>query len=347
MKNKILTAILVVASLTSFSTVRTVSNHVLGGAQYSSLQAGYDASSNGDTLLVEGNVIEYNMDYFAKSLVVIGQGLNTQKQNFHQTIFGKASSGSGSSSSWVFNSGSSGSKFYGINFKTGSAWEMGMFIGQSDILFENCMFDRVVANYGSNVVFRNCIFILPGTLYLFNTVSNVLFSNCIFNGDLGGDLLYTQIVSIDHCIFLSSGACFVNCSGFEVSNCIFMNSTGVSGITSSDFQNNICRNSFTFPPAGNTDNGGNQTSADPLFVTYTANSSYSAAHDYHLQAGSPAIGTASDATDVGVHGGFTNFSESGEVLITPVIRNLKISNNTVPSNGTINVHVEGSKPNDD
>ena len=125
-----------------------------------------------------------------------------------------------------------------------------------------------------------------------------------------------------------------------------MNTTNYSGITASNFQSNISRLSATFPPAGNTDLGGNQVGADPSFLTYTYGELYSPAHDYHLVTGSPAIGLASDGTDIGVHGGYTNFSELGEVLITPVIRSMNILNSTVAPNGTIHVQIEASKPDD-
>jgi hypothetical protein len=66
-----------------------------------------------------------------------------------------------------------------------------------------------------------------------------------------------------------------------------------------------------------------------------------------LQAGSAAIAAGSDGTDIGVHGG-TNmfFSESGEVLINPIIREVSILNPTVTPSGTINVQVIATKPKD-
>ncbi len=348
MKTKVLLLLssLVLSTSLAFTATHTVSNHPLGGSQYNTLQAAYNAAANNDTILVEGTLTDNSLSSYSKTLVIIGQGLNTQKENFLPTRFEKASSGPGSYAKWYISSGGTGSKFYGITFVGDHYPEQSrtlMRIQASDILFENCKFDRAVHVNSSNVVFKNCIFTKPGALNI-SSVLNILFSNCIFNSELIGSP--TSIVSVDHCIFLSTGTCFISCSGFDIRNCIFMNSTGVSGIASSDFQNNLCRNSFTFPPAGNNNLGGNQTAADPLFVTYTLDASYSTTHDYHLQSGSPAIGTASDATDIGVHGGYTNFSEYGEVLIAPVMRSMNISNNTVPANGTINVNVEASKPND-
>jgi hypothetical protein len=346
-KISLLTAIFMMLSVASFATVLTVSNHSLAGSMYSTFRDAYDAAANGDTILLEGTLTDYHTIYQEKQLVIMGAGLNTQKENFLRTKVAKGSEGGGTLFSYGIKSGGSGSKFYGITFVGGPNFDNRLWIGASDILFENCQFDRVVNVHSSNVVFKNCIFIQPGPIEIKGSVTNVLFSNCIFNKEITGNANYLQLVSFDHCLFLSAGACFINCLDFEIRNCIFMNSTGVSGITSSTFQNNLCRNSFTFPPPGNIDAGGNLTEADPLLVNYTYNTSYSTQHDYDLQTGSPAIGAASDSTDIGVHGGYSNFSEYLEVLIMPVIRSMHISNNTVPAGGTIHVNVEASKPHDD
>jgi hypothetical protein len=349
MKTKLFLIAFVISILNAAATVLTVSNHVLGGAQYANMQSAINAASNFDSLIVEGSLTVYDMDYLSKPLVVIGQGLNTQKQNFKQTKFGKGSSGPGSAGSYSMTGGSSGSKFYGINFfidaSSSSNPVQALTIGASNLLFENCMFDRLVYVSGNNITFKNCIFIQPGELRLTGVISNILFMNCVFNGQIyGGSSGETQIVTIDHSLLLSTGACFVDCLGFDIRNNIFMNTTGVSGITSGTFQNNLCRNSFTFPPAMNTNNGGNLTGTDPLFTTYTFGEMYSPSQDYHLQLGSPATGAASDATEIGVHGGLTKFSETMEPLILPVVRSMNVTNFTVAPNGTINIQISASKP---
>ncbi|MBL7943960.1 MAG: hypothetical protein JNM00_14420 [Flavobacteriales bacterium] len=337
-------AALLVSSLAS-ATIRTVSNHALGGSQYSTLQAAYDASSAGDTLIVEGTITAYTLSGYTKSLVWIGSGLYTQKQNMLQTQFSKASSGAGSASSWYIQSGASGSKFYGINFVGGTNTSNVLSIGTSNIHFENCLFDRKVTVAAGNVVFRNCIFTDINSVTISGSINDIMFSNCIFNyGIIGGGI--TQSVAFDHCLFLSTGTCFSACDGFEVNNSIFMNSTGVSGITNSAFENNLTRLSMTFPPAGNIDNGGQVIGSDPLFANYVNDALFSSAHDYHLQGGSPALAAATDGTEIGLHGGYTNFSETGEVLIVPVVRSMNVPNSNAPVGGIINVEVSASKPTD-
>lgn len=324
--------------------ILTISNNLEGGAQYSTIQAGHDAASINDTLLVSGSDIVYQMNYWSKKLVVIGEGFNTQKENFKTTKFGKASSGAGSAGQWGFASGGNGSKFYGIHFiYDGLIYSNALFCGTNN-LFENCIMDRWVVA-GDNVRYTNCIFLQ--FMILHGPLTGVRFANCIFNGALGGNTTVAQNTEINHCLFLSPSTLFVApLVGPTIKNSMFINSTDFTGITSGTFKNNICRLSASFPPAGNTNGGANQVGVDPLFINYTFGTLTTLPYDYDLQAGSPAIGAADDQTDIGVHGGYSHFSEYGEVLIAPVMRSVQIINAIVEPGGTLNVQVQASKPND-
>ena len=119
-----------------------------------------------------------------------------------------------------------------------------------------------------------------------------------------------------------------------------------TGSFNSNYQNNICGVAGAFPPTpanGNTASG-NFENTSPLFVTYTAGALYSVLHDYDVQAGSVANNAATNGTDIGIHGGYTKFSEYGETLINPIIRAMTILNTSVAPNGTLNVQVHASKP---
>ena len=128
-------------------------------------------------------------------------------------------------------------------------------------------------------------------------------------------------------------------------NCIFMNNATIEAGSSGGNSFFGCMSRLGTVPAAN-GSSGNFNNTNPNFVTYTLGSLYSTSHDYHLQPGSPAIGTGTSGTDIGVHGGTSNFSETGEVLITPIIRLLNIINNTVQPNGTLNVQINATKPTD-
>ena len=354
-KITILAAMFFIATISSYATVRTVSNDPAGGSQFNSLQSAYDAAVNGDTLLLAGTNITYNItgcnQHWSKALTVIGIGFNPQKQNAKRSMIGNTACQCGH---FFLGSGASGSKFYGIEFSATGCNEHVFFQGAiSNVLFESCKF-AIGINFGnqttSNIAFRNCIFDWNnnGVMHMGgggNVVSNVLISNCVFDGYIEGNGNPFVTMIIDHCIFLDGT--FSNLHYATITNNIFMNSFP-GGTGNSTYLNNICRVAGTFPPAalgGNTGSG-NINATDPLLVSVPASTFYSTSHDYHLQAGSPAIGTAADATDIGVHGGTSLFSEQGEVLINPIMRQVIINNATVAPNGTLNVNIVATKPDD-
>lgn len=335
------------------ATVRTVSNDPLGGAQYNTLQAAFNACSNGDTMLIEGTNIPYNLttctQRWNKSLVVIGIGFNPQKSNPRRVLFSATTC-----ESWILilHSGGNGSKFYGIEFLTSSFAQTLVCEGNpSNYTFDNC---KINGHFGfnnntvSNFTFTNCIFDRDNDncVQLADNgtpvVSNILFQNCVFDGYVkGSGNLYTTVI-FDHCLFLTTTSPFNTLQNAVISNNIFMNAFP-TGTTNATFTNNISRIAGTLPPTANS--GVNNIEAtNPLLVTYTFGQLYSTAHDYALQAGSPAIGTGLEGSDIGVHGGAIGFSETGEVRIAPVMRSVLITNPMIPSNGTLQVDIHASKP---
>lgn len=338
MKKSLLIALFAIATTTSYATVLTVSNSPYGGAQYSTLQDAYNAASNGDILLVEGTNVQYfTSGYWTKSLIVKGIGFNADKQNLGKTYF----------STINLSAGSSGSEFHGIIFNS----LVNFFTGSTNMTFVNCVFNSrvdLLDNSTNGITFRNSIFAYGANSFdtggSTSVVSGVSISNCVFNGYISFRNNVNVSMSIDHCIFLAQPLYQVQ--NATISNSIFMN-TFPSGIAGCNFINNISRVAGTFPPAGSGNTASNNIEAtDPLLVNYVSGQ-YSATHDYNLQAGSAAIAAGSDGTDIGVHGG-TNmfFSESGEVLINPIIREVSILTPTVTPNGTLNVKVIATKPKD-
>ena len=329
------------------ATVRTVSNDPNGGAQFSSLLNAYNASTNGDTLLMEGTNIAYTFGgEWIKSLVVIGIGFNPQKANPRLTFITTLTMNSN------VNSGGNGSRFYGIEFTTVT---VGAGASIANLLFENCSFydnfrfpTQFNTQTASNIVLRNCIFkqqnnsninFSPGQILM----TGVLVTNCIFNGYLNGNSNTVSTPIIDHCIFLINDGSTVlrNFTNATFTNNIFMNSASLHSGSSNTFISCISRLGGIPTGAGNT---GNFNNTNPNFVNYTLGSFYSTPHNYQVQAGSVAIGAGSDLTDIGVHGGNSNFNESGEVLIAPIMRLLIINNQNVQPNGTLNVQVNATKP---
>jgi len=337
-----------------FATVRTVSNHSVGGAQYSGLQAAYNASGPGDTLIMEGTDVPYFMECgqaFNKPLTLIGIGFNPNKQIPKRTKIRLTDC-------WGelrILTGASGSQFYGIEF-INNVWSQDQTL--SNMLFEDCKFNTH-CNFGcapaNNFAFRNCIFDGDNQVNIrmgeCNNAATGIIANCVFDGFIEGYGSPFISVTIDHSLFLRSSIVFNNLYYAQITNNIFMNSFPISsaGTFFSNYNNNICRIAGSFPPfPGNGNTGANNIEGtNPQLAGYTLGSLYSFTHNYHLQPGSAAIGTASDMTDIGVHGGYTKFSEQGESLINPIIRSMSILNTSVASNGTLNVQVHATKPDND
>ena len=330
----------------SHATVRTVSNHPAGGSQYSSLEAAYNASSNGDTLLVEGTDIVYFLSCtgWAKSLTVIGIGFRPDKQIPMRTKIRKMDCWN----EFRMHPGSSASKFYGIEFTNPVITHEG---AVSNMVFEDCKFSSYFSFGGAatNFAFRNCIFDRDNEMDLgfgYAGSATGTISNCVFDGYILGYSSSTSSVTIDHCVFLGASGNFDALHYALIRNNIFMNSFP-GGTFNSTYTNNICRVAGTFPatPANGNTASGNIENTNPLFVNVLV--LHRTVDDYNLLAGSPAIGAAYDGTDMGVHGGFTGFSESGEVLINPIIREVSIVNTSVAPNGTLNVLIHATKPDND
>lgn len=334
----------------SHATILTISNHPAGGAQYSTLQEAYTEAIDNDTLLIEGTDIAYFLNCQAdwnKSLTVIGIGFNPNKQIAKRTKIRHTEC-------WGelrLRTDASDSRFYGIEFMN-AVWTPDQ--GTSNLLFENCRFNDIVSfdqRSATNFAFINCIFDRDNIEALAfgrnGAAASGLISNCVFDGQINGNSSVNTSVVIEHCVFLNTTVAPFNGLHYaQISNNLFMN-VFPSGSLSSDYQNNLSAVAGTFPPDpanGNTASN-NIENTDPLLVAYSSGELYAPAHDYDLQPGSPAIGAANNGTDIGVHGGISNFSETGEVLIAPIVRAMNILNNSVAPNGTLNVQVHASSPN--
>lgn len=352
-KSLLLLTVTVLLTLSLHATVLTVSNDPAGGAQYSTLLDAYNAAINGDTLMLEGTNIDYSLGSvsWAKSLAVIGIGFNPQKQNPRRSRIVKAFN---YENNVRLENGGSGSKFYGIEF-VGIQYNRCVILGAncSNYIFENCRFASNIEfnnQTAFNFIFKNCIFDNnnnPNITFSSSAANtNIVITNCVFDGYLQGNSNQYISLVVEHSLFLSTSQVpFQNLQYATIRNCVFMNYATIQSGTSSDnsYNNNIAR--LGALPTG-PGSSGNFDNTDPLFTTYTAGQLYSTGHNYKLQAVSPGVAAGTDGTDIGVHGGFSSYSASGEVLIVPIMREVIILNTTVQPNGTINVQVNATKPND-
>jgi len=346
MKTYILTFTLIIASFSSFAATYTCSNHPLGGSEFSFLSDVYNAcSASGDTIILENTDLNYSMTFnWNKSIVVYGLGINTIDDR--KSIIYRV----GSPTNFVrFGANSSGSQFHGITFS------QILEISSNDILFSNCLFSYAGSGSIESIRFMgtsagcsfiSCVWTKPGENIEFPVGGSnaVLFNSCIFNGSLEGRSNPNHLISLEHCLFLSNAESFEGLQNATIENSIFMNSTTIMDVNNdgNTFTNNIFEQNVTIDPSVH-NLSGNLTNVDPLFVNFDGGP-WDSMDDYDVQAGSPAIGAASDGTDIGLHGGIANFSEALEPLIIPIVTNVTIFNPTVSPNGTLNVQVEARTP---
>ena len=357
MKKSLLLIAFLALQLSLQATVRTVSNDPANPNPnapyfYTSLASAYTAASNSDTLLLEGTNIPYENGTWSKQLVVIGIGFNPNKINpRHSQITGT------SGGNFFIGSGGNGSRFFGLDFPNVLAF--GSIV--SNYSFSDCLFqarNSMSQQIGcSNISFINCIFTSGSNNFDMTSSSpgytNFLFTSCVFNGWIEGNsnAIGIGVLTIDHCLFLNASLCLSSIRNTIVQNSIFMNATDPfnTNCGALSLSNNISRLATIYPPpSGVSPNSAsnNLSNANPNFVSYTLGNSYSTLHNYNLQSGSPAIGAGTLGTNAGPHGSGSNFSETGEVLITPIIRSLVIGNTTVSPNGTLNIQINASKPTD-
>jgi hypothetical protein len=81
------------------------------------------------------------------------------------------------------------------------------------------------------------------------------------------------------------------------------------------------------------------------FTNFTLGNGWSTSDNYNITGDAAITGMADDGTDIGIHGGASNFSEKGEPLNVDIIRTLNVLNTAAP-NGTLNVNITAGKPTD-
>lgn len=329
---------------TGYATQWSVSNSPQNPGQFASIVAAVASGSvlNGDTLLVHPTATVYSTFFLSKSLVIIGGGFNENKVLPYYTQVQQI----------FLSAGCSGSKFYGITITSGISTS-GFGPVANDLTFEDCYLPNSGSLsftdnfYPTNLVVRNCIM---GQINLGNVInSSAVFINCIFTGF--GPYISQGSLVVSHCTFIATygSSMLGNVQNAIIQDCIFYNS-GFQGFylappSNCSFTNcmSFNGNPNTLPPAGNS-GANNQSNVNPNFVNNPINTGFEFTRDYHLQAGSPALTAAADGGQIGVYGGGSTFSLTGEPLNSAITRYFNINNSVVPVNGNLNINLMVTKP---
>ena len=344
----------VLLSFTASATTWTVSNNPNKPAQYTSLQTAIDSAAIGDTLLISGSPNSYGSNIFlTKQLHLIGEGIGSSVGDSPQL----AGLYLYSQDNTINASGSTIEGLYITDYfycdYAGSALIQDVTVKRCRIdyitywssfnckhfTFDQCLIERYAAFAGT-------------TRWLGNSTGQAegfLFTNCVFDGvssyhmgnvgDCNGHLV------MRNCLFLSTSQ---NLNSGDMSeavfeNCMFIGTNYPTNLSGCVFNHCLSHqgNDPTLPPAGNSGSG-NVSDADPKFTAYNPTPvNHSWDHDYSLQADSPAIGTGTSGTDIGIGGGAVS-SFDGNLPHTPrgpVVTSLNLPVTAVAVGGTLQINV--------
>ncbi|MDO7173629.1 hypothetical protein [Mariniflexile sp. AS56] len=328
-KHLLLSAALSIASLCQAQNTITVDNSVGSNAQYSNLQSAISAASSGDVIYIHPSEINYGNVNIDKEITLIGYShLGTEKQTLVTDI--------------VLLNNASNSKFSGLHltddFYTNNTNVL------SGIIVENCYIKSTMTFNSAGVddiIIRGNIIYQIGTSGLSSTSNN--FTNAIISNNI---ILYYiglknhQSVTIKNNIFLGPYPAFAinnandTTGSITVQNNIFYYNTNSNFDPNSAgvvFENCLSYNmgSGSITALAGTNNINDQ---NPQFVESNNNSLYEAEmDDYHLQAGSLAIGSGAGGVDMGLYDGSPFvFNNLGYTNGIPTVKITNITDRIAP-----------------
>ena len=339
-------------STATFATVWTVSNDANRPAQFTDVQAAHDAASPGDTLLVTGSTTAYSTVTLLKPLVIYGEsidGVDFPRTQINTINFRRLNS----------SLSSSGSRVYGVYVS--SIYFDGTFSGNAagqatldDFIIERCRIQSGnIYQYDgiSNLTFRNCLFAnatmtigfpdnpnISNLIFTNNVMDNYSFSGSYSNMDFNGNVVFRNNLFINR----TSNAFNSNMQELVLENNIFYRAEP-TGLVNSTFNNNLtylCNNNDL--PYGSNVGSGNLVNVDPNLANYPAlgGVAHSWDWDYSLQAGSPAIGTGTNGSDIGINSGNSPVANLYTYAKIPAVTSLDIPVSSVPVGGTLQINIQ-------
>ena len=352
-------------SVQSQATVWTVSNVTSRPAQFTQLQAAIDSALINDTILMTGGGALYSTATLRKPMVIIGEGIGPQTTpaRISQLNLYRLNS----------SLAADGSKIYGLRIN--NLYIDGNFTGASvgqetinNIIIERCQIEttRYQSSDGgfNNLTFRNCLFKdIDGSgqtraeFFEVSEFSAVLYTNCVFSNSIFWTwYVWVSVNSgiiIRNCLFMNTTtSIFQGGSGRTIQQLIVENSifykAEPTGTNNSTFNNNITylNNSNTIPYGSNLGSG-NIINIDPKFSNYPQlGAGHAWSYNFNLLAGSPAIGTGTNGTDIGLTGGNAPINSNlHQVPKIPVVTEVNIPVSSVPVGGTLQINIKANTRN--
>jgi hypothetical protein len=341
--NKKLSLLILLCAVSMF-TLKAQYNFVVqnGSASvFNTIQEAYDNANAGDTIYLPGG--SFNFPIVDKPLVWIGVGYHPDSTA--STYFTRINNSVGFSGN-CDNTFVTGMHFMG-NVSFGSNGQ-----DATDITVSRCRINGSLSlRYNNSVevlmndTVRECI--IYGNIEG-GTGRNINIEKCILRGVLNN----FRWSYVNHSILTLGGRnsssgytyFFTNSQNCQIRNSVLYYN-GYSAIRAdvyssinNNFINNIFAGTITFPDGTNTGSD-NLTGVDlsSVFENIEGNIyDFSYLHNFHLKAGSPAIGAGTSGSDIGVYGHPVPFKDGG-LPFNPHIRNVEVDDET--SNGLLPVSV--------
>ncbi len=336
MKTK--TLLFLTALMLNFTTqaqnVITVDNTPGSEADHSELQSAVSAATSGDVIYVHASEIDYGTINIDKPLTLIGYShSDPDKKTMLDEVNLKDNASNTTISGFLITDS--------INAENDTGVLTNIVIENNSIVDIN--FSESYEGVNDMIIRGNIIYSI-GAFNGWTNYTNTIISNNIFRNILY--VLYHELVTVKNNIFLNGVGVRNRSSStgdLVVQDCIFYDDTSSTNDINSAgvvYENCLTYNlgSGSYATLTGTGNLNNQ---NPQFVAAT-DDVYNHDDDYHLQAGSPAIGNGVSGDDIGIYNNvpfvFNNYGYTSGI---PIVVITDITPQIVPG-GTLNVSIESN-----
>ncbi|MCW3108781.1 MAG: hypothetical protein JWQ09_3287 [Segetibacter sp.] len=281
-------------------------------------------AQSGDVIYLPGGLISGSAGVTVnKKLSVIGAGYHPDSS--------KATSPTTTSGGLTLSAGGEGSLLTGISINGDVA------INCINTIITRCNLGSL-AIYSSNTLIEENI--IRGFVNEGNTSNPLSLSNVMIRKNI----MYAPPTDVNSVTFSNNiildGNNSTNSSSFYyVWNCYFINNIITSSFNypltyqGNQFYNNL----FTSSYGSSTNNNVSNEPIANIFLNYTSGLGWKSSQNFHLKAGSKAIGLGTDGTDAGVYGTVFPFKEGG-MPFNPHYQSVVIPASTNP-NGMLNINI--------
>ncbi|MFC0604195.1 hypothetical protein [Winogradskyella pulchriflava] len=353
MKTKLLltTIALILFQFAVAQTVYTVDNRPESGAQYTTVQAAIDAASAGDVIYIHPSPTSYGSVNVTKTLKLVGPGHNPENSDgltadlstiaLHADSANSIITGLVLSNITAYSLGTNTHGIHIINNRITNYIDGYAFDGQSNNwIVEGNYFDAgsyltdcIRANNLNNLQVRNNI--IKGQISSSNH-TNVFTNNLFIQEDPSGDAQ----------VFVGSNGIT---SPIVANNMFVFTDADITGLSSTGTAITYT-NCLTWKVAGGTplpalSGSGNLDNTDPQFANIPTSLTDYYNNDYSLNAGSPAIGSATDSGDLGIFGRNFPYDINGRAHSMPYPEAMTILNTVVQPGQDLNVEFQATQKN--